>query len=624
MARTAGRPEPQRPLMILAAVVGVFFVVFTLYWARAILLPFALAIFFTSILSPLVLWLQRRGLGRVPSVVLVMFTTVVTCAAVGLVVGREMVQLTRTLPDHEDRIRAKVATIRGWVSSDQGGRLSQFVNNISDMFSGSEPAAPAPGAEGKPQPVVVESSSSWMTTVEGLLSPAAEAVGQAAFTFVLLLYMLLRREDLRNRLIRLIGQGRVTTTTKAVDETSRRISRYLLVQFVLNGSFGVVITLGLLLLRVQYAPLWGFIAFLMRYVPYIGTWIGVIPPTLFTFAVSEGWAKPVLLLALFLGLEALCNNFFEPMLYGKSLGLSEVAQLVAAAFWAFLWGPIGLILSGPLTTCLLVIGKYVPEWRFLTVLLGDEPVLSPRVAFYQRLAARDHDEAAEIAEAELAKRPAEQVFDDVLVPALAAARRELANGRLSEDELRYIADWVQEVAEEVGEVKPSDAAGARDASTTGPPIRALLIPAKDRADEAAVHLLAHLLDPAEWEAATVPAESLTSELLDRIATDGPAAVVILSLPPGGLTHTRYLCKRVRHRFPEIKIAVCRWTPPEDETGGSADAIRAAGADEVTSSLESTRTFLHAWRAVFAAEVVTPRSGSPRKEDAGEAIGTTRA
>jgi methylmalonyl-CoA mutase cobalamin-binding subunit len=471
--------------------------------------------------------------------------------------------------------------------------------------------------------VVVASSSSWLTRAEGFLSPAAEALGQAAFTFVLLLYMLLRREDLRNRVIRLVGQGRVTTTTKAVDETSRRVSRYLLVQFVLNASFGVVITVGLLLLGVQYALLLGFIAFLMRYVPYIGTWIGVIPPTLFTFAVSEGWAKPVMVLALFLGLEALSNNFLEPRLYGKSLGLSEVAQLVAAAFWAFLWGPIGLILSGPLTTCLLVIGKYVPEWRFLTVLLGDEPVLSPRVAFYQRLAARDHDEAAEIAEAELAKRPAEQVFDDLLVPALAAARRELAYGRLAEDELRFIADSVREVAEEVAEVKPPDADAA---AAAGPevPVHTLLVPAKDGVDEAAAHLLGRLLDPAEWDVATVPAQTMTSELLDRIAADDPAAVVIASLPPGGMTHTRYLCKRIRQRFPEVKVVVCRWTPPEEETGPGADPLRAAGADEVTSSLEATRTFLHGWRAVFAAEADTTRAAAPKKRGGGRAIGTTRA
>jgi len=332
MARTAVRLESQRALSILAAVALVFFVAFSLYWAQAILVPLALAVFFSFILTPLVIWLQRRGVGRVPSVLIVVFTTLLVCAAVGVLVGRQMLQLTNTLPNHEVRIKEKLTAVKEWVSPDEGSRLTEFFKAVSDIFS---PPAPATGTPDQPQTVVV-ASPSWATRAQQFLSPAAEAVGQAAFTFVLLLFMLLKREDLRNRVIRLIGQGRVTTTTKAVDETSQRISRYLFVQFLLNASFGVVVTLGLLVLGVQYALLWGFIGFVMRYVPYIGTWIGVIPPALFAFAVSDGWAKPVLVLVLFLGLEALCNNFFEPMLYGKSLGLSEVAQLVAAAFWAFL------------------------------------------------------------------------------------------------------------------------------------------------------------------------------------------------------------------------------------------------------------------------------------------------
>jgi predicted PurR-regulated permease PerM/methylmalonyl-CoA mutase cobalamin-binding subunit len=621
MARMATRPDAQRALNALAGMGVIAFVAFALYWAQAILLPLALAVFLTFLLSPLALWLQRRGLGRVPSVLLAVLATALVCLAVGLLVGHQLLQLTRTLPDHEDRINEKLTAIKEWLAPAEGSRLGGFVQSVSETLSGPPPAAPGPD---QPQAVVV-ASPSWATRAQQYLSPAAEAIGQAAFTFVLVLFMLLKREDLRNRVIRLIGQGRVTTTTKAVDEASQRISRYLFVQFALNASFGVAITLGLLLMRVQYAPLWGFIAFLMRYVPYIGTWIGVIPPVLFTFAVSEGWVKPVLVAALFLGLEALCNNFFEPVLYGKSLGLSEVAQLVAAAFWAFLWGPVGLILSGPLTTCLLVVGKYVPQWQFLTVLLGDEPVLSPRVAFYQRLAARDQDEAAEIVEKELEERPAEKVFDDVVIPALAAARRDVRTGRLSEDDLAHLTAAVREVAEEVAEFKPADTAVADAAASAGAAarVRALLVPAKDGVDDAATQLLVRLLDPADWDVATAAVETLTSELLDRIAADEPAAVVIVSLPPGGLTHTRYLCKRIRQRFPDVKVVVCRWTPPGDDgEPAGADALRAAGADEVTTSLESTQTFLHGWRAVFA-ESVTAKTG-PAKKRGGKAIGTTRA
>ncbi|HKB02291.1 MAG TPA: B12-binding domain-containing protein, partial [Gemmataceae bacterium] len=257
-------------------------------------------------------------------------------------------------------------------------------------------------------------------------------------------------------------------------------------------------------------------------------------------------------------------------------------------------------------------------WRFLAVLLGDEPVLSPRVAFYQRLAARDQDEAAEIAEKELEKRPAAEVFDDVLVPALAAARRDFGNGRLSEDDVGQITQSVREVAEEVAVFKPADPAASQPAER----VRILLVPANDRADYAAADLFARLLEPGHWEADVAPAGILTGELLDRLEKDRPAAVVIISLPPGGLTHTRYLCKRLRHRFPEVKVVVCRWTAPGEEAVAGGDQLQAAGADEVTGSLESTRTFLHGWQAVLA-EGVTTRADAPRKRG-GKAIGTTRA
>lgn len=616
MARDHARPESHRTLTAFAGVAIAFFVAFALYWGRVILIPVALAVFFSFVLTPLVTFLERRRLGRVPSVILVMTATVLVCGAVGLVVGRQVVQLTRTLPDHADRIRDKLQTVKGWVSANEGSRFAELVGDVYDTFSG--PTKAVPGI-GQPQAVVVDTSPSWVTQAQTVLSPAVEALGQAAFTFILVVFMLMRREDLRNRVIRLLGTGRVTTTTKAVDETSQRISRYLLAQFCLNASFGLVITAGLLVMRVPYAPLWGFVAFLMRYVPYIGTWIGVIPPALLTFAISDGWWLTVGVLALFLGLEALCNNIFEPLLYGKRLGLSEVAQLVATAFWAFLWGPVGMVLAWPLTTCLLVMGKYVPHWRFLSVLLGDEPVLSPRVAFYQRLAARDQDEAAAIAEKELAARPADQVFDDLLVPALSAARQDTADRRLSDEDLGFITGAVREVAEEVSEFKAADAA---DAAGAGGRARLMVAAAKDGVDHTAADLLARLLDPTLWEVDVAPPNTLTAELIGRVGETGPAVVVIASVPPGGLTHTRYLCKRIRQRYPELKIVVGRWSAG-DLDPATAEPLRAAGADEVAGSLEATRTFLSGWRAVFAAGAVTPAGGEKKPVAAGP-IGTVSA
>jgi predicted PurR-regulated permease PerM len=593
---------------VLAAVVVVLFVATALYWARAILIPLALAVYFAFILTPLVVYLQRRRFPRPLAVIVVVAGALLIFAGVSAVVGRQLVLIKNTLPDHADEIKAKAEALKNWLNAAEGGRWATLVNDVYETFGGTPPKKGGPT-----QTVVVESEPGWVTRAQAILSPAAEMAGQAAFTFVLLVFILNRREDLRNRVIRLLGQGHVTTTTKAVDETSRRVSRFLLVQFLLNATFGTLVTLGLLLIGVPYAPLWGFLGFLMRYVPYIGSWIAVIPPTLLSIAVSDGWVHPILVFALFIGLELVAGNVAEPLLFGRSLGISEVAQLVAAAFWAFLWGPVGLILSGPLTVCLLVLGKYVPQWRFLDVLLGDEPVLSPQVAFYQRLAARDHDEAADILEKELSTRPVEQVCDEVLVPVLALARQDATDGRLSGEDLQFVATAVRELAEDVIEVQPGTPADGEAK------VRIAVIPAKDATDQAAADVFARLFDPAGWEIEVAPANALTSEVIEFLDRMKPAAAVIAALPPGGLTHTRYLCKRLRLRFPELKIVVGRWAAHEDAAVWAN--LGNAGANEITRTLESTKTFLLGWRAVLAAPAPV-RDGE--RKPASRLVGTVSA
>jgi predicted PurR-regulated permease PerM len=613
MVRQLFRPESRQRQSVLAIVIVLVVVVVALYWARVIIMPFALAVFFTFVLAPLVVTLQRRGLHRVPSVILVVGVALIAFGVVGFVVGRQVVQLTRSLPDHAERIKSKLSELKRWLPIEGEGRLAGLMNDVSDTFANPK-AGTAQDTPGSQQTVVLESAPSWVVHAEAMVSPAAEALGQAAFTFILVVFMLLRREDLRNRLVRLVSQGRVTTTSKAIDETSRRISRYLFAQFLLNASFGLIIALGLFLMGVPYSPVWAFTAFLMRYVPYIGTWIGVIPPALFTFAVSDGWGLTLGVFALFFCLEAVCNNVFEPLLYGSRLGLSPVAQLVATAFWAFLWGPVGMVLAWPLTTCLLMVGKYVPRLQVLTVLLGDEPVLSPRVVFFQRLAARDHDEAADIVEKELARQSTEKVFDDILIPALTEARKDVRRGLLSDEDLVSLTASIREIAEELAEFRPgetpaADAVAADRPVLAGAParVRALLVPAKDIVDLTAIQLFGRLLDPGQWDVDLVSASTLTSELLTRTEESRPAVVIIGSVPPGGLTHTRSLCKRIHQRFPAVKIIVGRWTASDEDPATFSQPLRDAGADEVTVSLEETRGCLYGWRVVFAA---APAIGQP--------------
>jgi predicted PurR-regulated permease PerM len=607
-------PEWQRAVTVMSATVVAVTVVCVLYFARSILIPVALAVLMTFVLSPAVARLHRHGLGRTLAVVAVVGTALLLAVGVGAVVVQQMASLTESLPARKDAIVAKLNEAKTWVGGDGQSRFGQMVDEVMNVvYPKSKPPADQP-----PTPVVVESpeSSVW-SRVLMVASPTLEVLGTIAFAFVLTVFMLLKKEDLRNRMIRLIGSGQVTQTTKAVDDASTRISRYLLTQLVLNTAFGVVIVIGLLIIGLKYALLWGFIATLMRYVPYIGTWVGLIPPTLYSLAVSDGWWQPVCVLALFGGLELLCNNIFEPMLYGPSMGVSEVAQLVAAGFWAFLWGPIGLILSGPLTVVLLILGKYVRRLEFLAVLMGDEPALEPRVAFYQRLAARDQDEASAIALREAEQAGPEAVFDTVVVPALCLAKRDHAEGNLSDADLAFAVRAAREVAEEVEAARTEEAAAAGNGPATRVPV--LLCPAKDEVDRAGVEALAGLLGAQRWEVHVAAVDTLVSELLAAVAEVKPAAVVVGAVPPGGLSHSRYIVARIRRAFPDMKILVGRWGRGEEFPDDDAQP-RITGADWVDDTLAETHRRLAHWHPVFA----DAAEGEPRPAAKREPVGTGAA
>jgi predicted PurR-regulated permease PerM len=597
----------QRSLVTLAATVVTVAIIAVLYWARSIFIPVALAIFLAFVLYPPVAWLHKRGLGRTAAVVVMVGTVVLVAVGIGAGVTHQIVMLADTLPDRKDAIKSKVTTARGWLVGDGNSRFGQFIDDVGAVI--------APPSQNQSTIVVQPASPGLTTQMDTYVSPAAEFLGQAAFTFILTVFMLIRREDLRNRMIRLLGDGKVTTTTKAVDDASQRISRYLLMQMMINTCFGLVISLGLFVLGVSYALLWGFIATLMRYVPYVGTWIGLIPPVLFSFATAPawggGWGQPVAVLALFIGLEIICNNIFEPWLYGSSMGLSEVAQLVAAGFWAFLWGPIGLILSGPLTACLLVLGKHVRRFEFLDVLLGDTPALEPRVAFYQRLAARDQDEAAEVAmEAARAEGP-DAALESVVVPALCLARRDLDDGDLDPADFRYVIGAAREVAEEVGALR-GEVEGAADVDRT----RVLVVPARDEAEHVAAEIFAGSLEATRWEVRVAGDETLASELVALVGEFRAAVVVLVALPPGGLSHCRYLVGRLQARCPGVRVVVGRWGCPEPEGAEPAGGVK--GAEGLDRSLAETRKRLAELHPVLVSEIAKQEKSGARRTPVGTA------
>ena len=605
MPQSQLKPEWQRAVIATSAVVVFSLVVGSIYWARSIFIPVALAVFFTFVMSPVVRRLERARLGRLTAVVATVGIGVAACGLVGWLVWWQTATLTQDISDRADLIRAKLERGRNAVAGEGPSHVGAM---LDDAIRAVYPPAAEPASEGgagspvtRPREVTVKPAGpSWLGQAEGFVSPLVEVAGQVGFAFVLSVFMLVKREDLRNRLIRLTGPGQITTTTKAVDDASQRVSRYLFAQLMVNTAFGVVMTAALFLIGVPYAVVWGVLAAVMRYVPYLGTWLGLLPPVIVSVALSDDWWQPLTVVAVYAPLELLCNNVLEPWLYGTSMGLSAVAQIVAAAFWFFLWGPIGLVLSGPLTVCLLILGKYVPRFDYLEVLLGDEEVLAPDVRFYQRLTAHDADEAAAVLAEQMATgaKPTE-VADALVVPALSTARRDAEHGVISKADEQSVFQSVRELAEELTDIAPTAADETEEAvAPRVGTVRLLALPARDEADRIGLEVFRGLLDAKRWEVDVAAVESLTSEVMGMVETLRPAVICIGSIAPGGLAHTRYLCKRLRRQFADVHIVVGRWGLAPEKADDNAAQLAAAGAEHIAMSFAAMKQYLRGWQPVL--------------------------
>jgi predicted PurR-regulated permease PerM len=606
VAKTSAIPGWQLALLVLTGTVVGVVVVTCLYWAQTIFIPVALAVFLTVLLAPLVTALQRRGLRRLPSVLLVVMLAAAVLGGSVWLVTTQVTSLAGEVPKYTENIKAKVKSLRHLGQGSVTSGLEKMISEITGEWDlpaasqrGKHRDRPAVTASEKPTAVVLEpESSTWLARVPAVLSSLLATLGGLALALVLVVFMLLKREDLRNRLIRLVSHGQITVMTKALDDAGQRISRFLLMQLIVNAAVGLSVGLGLLAIGVQYALLWGLVAAVFRYIPYIGLWIAALPPIILSLAMFEGWVQPLLVIGLFLVIELLASNVAEPRLYGHSIGVSEVALLVAAAFWAFLWGPIGLILSSPLTVCLVVLGKYVPQLKFLDVLLGNEPPLDADVTFYQRLLARDQDEATQLVLAQAKASPPEEVYDDFLVPALNYAKRDRERDDLTESDEQFVLQAVREILEDLGERREAataakEAVHPEDQTNASAPIqlRILACPARDQADRLALEMLRQLLDPAKWVVEVAAVETLTADLVGQVADQAPALVCIGALPPGGLAHARYLCKKLRARFPAVKVIVGRW----GLTGGveaNREQLENAGADLTATTMLETQSQLN--------------------------------
>jgi predicted PurR-regulated permease PerM len=585
----SGFSNKSSPLLILAASV---LIIASLYWAQAFLIPVALSILLAFLLTPVADSLERIGLGRLPSVMIIVVLAFSLLTAIGWVVTVQLTEVANELPTYRNNIRQKIADIRGAGKGGALEKLRETAEEVKEELSKEEPAK----APQKPRQVVVqaeESTTFWPLPLA--TAPMLERMAAGGLVVVLVIFMLIQRENLRNRLIRLVGYGRLTITTKALEEAGQRISRYLLMQSIINASFGIAVGIALYLIGLPYALLWGFLAAVLRFIPYVGPVVAATLPSALGMAVFRGWTWPILIIAVIVVLELINNMVLEPLLYGESAGVSEVGLLIAVAFWTWLWGPIGLVLATPLTVCVVVISKYVPQLDFIGVLMSDEPVMKSDISYYQRLLAMDQDEAAELVEEHLKSHSKEQVFDDVLVPALNYAKRDFDTGKMAQTEQQFVLQATRQILEDLDGFKAentslsSPSADGPTAFKGNPPDAAPKIaivgcPVRDEADEISLIMLRQLLDPDRYEFDILADELLAAEIVEQIAEKKPALICFASLPPGGLAQTRYLCKRLRAQFPDAKLIVGRWGSRTD----NSNALAAAGADRVGNTIIETR------------------------------------
>ena len=463
-----------------------------------------------------------------------------------------------------------------------------------------------------PQRVVVvqpaEASSSGQQLLE-TVSPILEPLAEAGLIFVLVVFMLIRREDLRNRVIGLLGHAHLTGTTRVIVDAAQRVSRLLLTQLLINVTIGVLFACGLWIFGVEYAFLWGFLLTILRFVPYIGAYIALAFPLLVSFASSAGYVQPIEVAVLFGVLELVTSNVVEPLLFGHGTGVSPLALLVAAAFWAWVWGPIGLVLSTPLTVCLVVLGQHVDRFSFLALVLGDEPALEPHVSYYQRLLARDKEEAAQVVTDYARVQGAARAYDDVLLPAMVFARRHRKHGSLTPEDEAYILEATHAIIETVDSL-PSQGATETPADkpqTTAAPVLVVGCPAHHEAEELCLAMLGRLLRPDGFDVQARSTRTLPTDVETTIERESPALVFIAVVPPGGLVQAGYLCRRLRKRFPDLPIVVGYWGNPR-QYDRLLVRLRKAGASYVTTSLAQTRS---QFQALTSAPVSRVPVGVPR-------------
>ncbi|AXC11811.1 transport protein [Acidisarcina polymorpha] len=606
------------PVLLLAIVIAV------LYFGRPILIPVALALTLNFLLAPAVIYLHRFRIRRVPAVIIVVVIAGSIVGSVGWVVARQLVRIADQMPDYRENLHQKMEALHA-PSVSPFSRAINGVKEVGQEFYGTAqsptpPAAlPATGAapasrprktktaesdavpapvpvQAAPTPVVVVQPSRGIPDLIATLIPVVRPLGETVFVLVLTIYMLINREDLHNRLLLLAGMGHLNLVTKALDDAGKRISTYLTINFLVNAGYGLCFGLGLFAIGIPNATLWGVIASILRFVPYIGTSMGVLLPFVFALGVYGPWGPALVVLALFGLLEFSVSNFLEPWLYGSHTGISTLALLIMAVFWTLLWGWPGLVLSTPLTVCLIVMGLHLPEMSFLKTLLGDDAELAPEAKFYERLLAMDQAEARAIAERFLASHPMAELYDTILLPALFLAERDRHQGSLDQVRANFVFQCANELIAELSDTAILSADGTPQGSSRlrVKSFPVICVSTQDQADEIVATMLAQILEQAGNRTLQLPSHALSDEILSRLAEETDTVIYISAIPPFAFADTRALCQRIRHRLPQNRIVVGLWDSTIDAER-VRERLSTCHPDRVVTNLSQALAIAREWQ-----------------------------
>jgi predicted PurR-regulated permease PerM len=597
MANASNPVSPdQRPVPILSlrylSLVPAAIVIAGLYFGRPVLMPLAVAVLLAFALAPLVGRLRRIGAGRMVSVLIAASLSIAVMIAIAVFVTSKTVELADELPRYQNTLVAKIQSLRGTtIETGAVERVFSLLKNLRDQVTGTGKAAPPPlppaaGRSGAQQPVPVEIKEPELAPLQvaaTVIPPLVAFIAGIGIIFIFMIFILLHKEDIRDRFIRLAGARDIQKTTLLLDDGAERLGRYLLAQTAVNTLFGACIGLGLFFIGIPSAALWGLNVAIFRFVPYIGVPLAAVVPVLLALSVDPGWTMALATIAFFVVIELIVGQAIEPWWFGRRMGLSSLAVVIAAAFWTLLWGPFGLLLSTPLTVCLVVLGRHVEHLRFLDVLLGDRPALAAEEALYTRMLGDDADQAAAEAEAFLKDNSLCSYFDDVVLKALAIGQADVSRGALDDERADKIRNTTRALIENLsdgqnGAAAPADTA-ATNAHAAAPQGGVICIGGRGALDDAAAALLVHLLQKEGVDSRLMSEREASAAVLDQAGDAQIKAVCLCYLDAGNLARARYVLRRVKRRFAGASAFAAVWGAHRNDTASDSDA---AGYTLVTS------------------------------------------